>query len=130
MKFFIYKKNINKNSLIILNKHIKFTTLLNLVKLHKKFIYSLFDFLYYNNKNNVRSQITNFIVSSKTISFFIKGGNSFTNSILLYNLFTQFYKIMYTNTSMVQLNNYKYYKEFFYNFSRYKNYKNLNYLLN
>ena len=93
-------------------------------------MYSLFDFLYYNNKNSSSMQTSSYIISSKTISFFIKGGNSFTNSIFLYNLFSQFYKIMYNNTSLFQLNSYKYYKEFFYNFSRYKNYKNLNYLLN
>ena len=114
----------------MLNKHIKFTTLLNLVKVHKKFTYALFDFLYYNNRSDVQPKKVNYIISSRTISFFIKGGNSFTNSILMYNLFTQFYKIMYNNTSVFQLNNYKYYKEFFYNFTRYKNYKNLNYLLN
>lgn len=130
MKFFVNKRNINKNSLISLNKNISFILLINLLKLSNKFSYSLFDFLYYNIKNNKRAKLNNFVISSKTVSFFIKGGNSFTNSIVLYNLFTHFYKIMHNNTSMFKLNNYKYYKEFFYNFTRYKNYKNLNYLLN
>ncbi len=134
MKFFLSNKSKNKSSLVLVNKQIKFLILINLLKLHKNFLFNLFDFLYYNsryklsslnsNKNN-----TNLIVLTKVIPFFIKGGNSFKNSIFFYNLFSKFYKIMYNNELGFKLTDYKYYKEFFYNFSRYSNYKNLNYLL-
>lgn len=125
----LYKKNKSKNNLVLINKNLKFVLVLNYIKLHKNFLLNLFDFLYYNLKYK-SNKISNLIVSTKVIPFFIKGGNSLQNSVTFYNIFTKFYKIIYNNLTVLKLNDYKYYKEFFYNFCRYNNYKNINYLLN
>lgn len=130
MKFFLYKKTKDSSKLVLINKHIKLIFLLDFLKLHKKFTYNLSEYLYYNSKYKTLLK-NNLIVSSKVVSSFIQGGNFFKNSILLNNIFTKFYKLMHnSNNSSLKFNDYRYYKEFLYNFSRYNNYNNLNYLLN
>ena len=126
MKFFIYKKKKISNLSLSKIKYFKITNLLNILKLYKNFTLTLFDFLYYN----IKYKKNNLIVLSKVTPFLIKKGNLFKNSILLFNLFTKFYKIIFSKNTSLKLDDYKYYKEFFYNFSRYSNYKNINYLLN
>jgi hypothetical protein len=101
---------------------------------HKKFLIYLSDFLYYN-KNLIHyskdSFLTkNLLLSSSIIPFIIKNGNTCMNSIQFFNLFTKFYTMSFSDALVDKFNNYKYYKEFFYNFKRYNNYKNLNFLLN
>ena len=129
MKFFLYRKNKNKNNVTLDKKHFKIIFLLNLLKLHKTFSHNLVSSLYYNTKH-LSLNNNNLTISAKIIPFFIKGGNFFSNSILIHEIFTKFYKMMFNNMSSLKLSEYKYYKEFFYNFNRYSNYKNFNYLLN
>lgn len=126
MKFFLYKKKKIFSLTTSKIKYFKITNLLNILKLYKNFTFTLFDFLYYN----IKYKKSSLIVLSKVTPFLIKKGNLFKNSVLLFDLFTKFYKIIFSKNIGLRLNDYMYYKEFFYNFSRYDSYKNINYLLN
>lgn len=135
MKFFNNSNNAtllkrsNNNSKPRPYKYVNYLYLFNVIKLQKKFTLCLFDFLYYNsNYKSEKNKYVN-VTSANVVPFLLKGGDSFKNSVLLFNLFAKFYKIAYNQVAYNKLDNYKYYKEFFYNFYRYNNYKNLNYLL-
>ena len=85
-------------------------------------------FLTYNKHTTIKIKQNNILLSS-FIPFFIKNGNTLKNSILFFNVFTNFYKTIFNDKLKMQLEQYKYYKEFFYNFSFYNNYRNTSYLL-
>jgi hypothetical protein len=110
-----------------------FLTSQSIFNVHKKFLIYLSDFLYYNrnliNYSKDSFLTKNLLLSSSIIPFIIKNGNTFTNSVQFFNLFTKFYTMSFSDILVEKFNSYKYYKEFFYNFKRYNNYKNLNFLL-
>lgn len=133
MKFCSYnnfwvKKARKKNNLYFLYYNLFYNE--NLVK--KNFKYKLINFLYNSSIdfNHVHLKKNNLIISSKIISNLSKGGNNFQNSLLIYNVFSNIYKIFFNNFSYENFKIYKYSKEFFYNFFRYSNYNNFNYLIN
>lgn len=85
-----------------------------------------------NTTNNIFTQNKNtnkLIVLSKVVPFLNKNGNSFKNSIVVFNMFSKIYSILNSNLVSENLTQYKYYKEFLYNYSMYSNYKNSNFLV-
>lgn len=143
MKFINSNNLCNKNSLLknSKKKYKFFSTLfyfflINYNKNNKKFNYNLnnsvlLDFFFY--KKSLIKKEQKYILSSDIISFLSTNGNNhFKNTILYFNMFSLFYKLMLLNKldNNSILTDYKYYKEFLYNFSLYSNYNNFNYLLN
>ena len=94
-----------------------------------KYFYNLSNFLYYSSINKLQNKKT-LLLSSDLTPFLSKGGNNLKNTVLLFNMFSKFYKMSYNPFMALKFTSYKYYKEFFYNFYRYNSYSNLNYLLN
>jgi len=89
---------------------------------------NLIIFLFNNSINKMQNKKT-LLLLSDFIPFLSKGGNNFKNSVLLFNTFSKFYKMSFNPFTLVKFDSYKYSKEFFYNFFRYTNYNNINYLL-
>jgi len=118
-------KSKKKNNIFFLNYNVYYNSLVD----KKNIKYKLNNFIYIN-LNNISINNNNVLPSSSIIPFLLNKGNSFQNSVLFYKIFFNIYKIFFNNFSYDSFKIYKYSKEFFYNFFRYKNYNSINYILN
>ena len=96
----------------------------------KKLSTNINNFTYYSRTALITSKPNNksLLKVRELINFFFKNGNFFKTSIAIYNVFSNLYSLFCSTDNSVLTKHYKYFKEFFYNFSIYRNYKNLNYL--
>lgn len=86
---------------------------------------------YFTYSNNVTNATKHGVTSSRIrnlANFFFSHGNLMKSTISLFNVFSKLYLLFYSKNNSLISKNYKYFKEFFYNFSIYRTYNNLNYL--
>jgi len=77
----------------------------------------------YFKQQNQKKQI-------KVLGYLLKTGNFSLNAINSFNVFSRIYKLLFINNSTLLTLNYKYTKEFLYNFFKYTNYNNFFFILN
>lgn len=133
MKFLNYNDKTKKQ--YILQKNINYINYLNFFyyknlskKIHKNIANS-----YFLNLSNNFTCVDNKVVSNKIrglVNFFFNNGNFMRSSITLFDVFSKLYILFYNKDSSILNKNYKYFKEFFYNFSISKDYNNINFLNN
>lgn len=66
----------------------------------------------------------------KILGYLLKTGNFSLNVINTHNVFSYIYKLLFTNNNLLLNLNYKYTKEFLYNFFKYTTYNNFYFILN
>lgn len=94
-------------------------------KLHR----NMSNFLLYSNLNNQATGANfNSLKIRNLVNHFFFNGNLMGSSISLFNVFSKLYLLFFNNNNVLLGKNYKYFKEFFYNFHIYRGYNNLNYL--
>lgn len=84
----------------------------------------------FNNKLEVKLYIKQQKSKIKILGYLLKNGNFSLNTINSFNVFSYIYKLLYTNNSELLNFNYKYTKEFLYNFFKYTSYNNFFFILN
>lgn len=130
MKFL---NNTSKNKKqYILKKNVNYVNYINFFyyrDLNKKSYKNISNYLFYLNFNNQGPSSNNTTTKIRgLVSHFFRGGNLMKSSITLFNVFSKLYLLFYSNNNSILSKNYKYFKEFFYNFNIYKSYNNVNYL--
>ena len=125
-----YKKN------FILKKNLNYCNYINFFyykDLEKKACVNLTNFISYS-KNSLsikeRKNYIQFVKIKNLVSFFLKNGSFLKISIEIFKVFSKMFNLFGSLNNNILEKNYKYFKEFFYNFSIFRNYNNLNYLNN
>lgn len=101
-----FNKKIKKNTKNYTNLYLVYNTYLNLN-----------NFLLIKNTNQL------------TFKYNSLKGNFNKNAIITHSVFAYIYKLFYNNHNYLDNLNYKYTKEFLYNFFKYNNYNNFNFIL-
>lgn len=119
-KQFLLKKNVN---------YIGYIYFFFFKDLSKKLQKNILSFLLHSSINNQTDKISfNPLKIRNVVNHFFFNGNLMGSSIALFNVFSKLYLLFFNNNNVLLGKNYKYFKEFFYNFHIYKSYNSLNYL--
>lgn len=94
---------------------------------NKKFKSYMSSYIYSNLSKKIKTSQS---ICNNLFSYSVKSGNFNKNSINNYSVFSKIYSLLFSNGSYLYSSNYKYAKEFLYNFYKYSSYNNFNFLLN
>jgi len=84
----------------------------------------------FNNKLEIKLYTNKQNSKIKLLGYLLKNGNFSLNAINSFNVFSYIYKFIYLNNNELLNLNYKYTKEFLYNFFKYTSYNNFFFILN
>ena len=84
----------------------------------------------FNNKLEIKLYAKQQKSKIKILGYLLKNGNFSLNVINSFNVFSYIYKLLYVNNNGLLNFNYKYTKEFLYNFFKYTSYNNFFFILN
>lgn len=120
------KKNSKKVLIFYYLNFFLFYKFFNFRKLYYNYVTNFFSCNLILNLNKNR----NFKNLNLLVSFNLKKGKFFSNFIHITKSFYCIYNLLVNLNSLLDVTNYKYFKEFLYNFSKYRNYNNYLFILN